>query len=142
ALPGTVLKTSSGKIRRAASRELYEQGGIGRPPRAVWLQVARLTASSLLRQAAQGMRQAASTCYAGYCWVLFGLLALTATPLAFLLPWRNGRWQVARVATRLLAGLTGTPIVVHGLEHLQSPGPLILVANHQSYLDGLVLMAA
>jgi 1-acyl-sn-glycerol-3-phosphate acyltransferase len=142
ARPGAVLKTSSGKIRRAASRELYEKGEIGRPPRAVWLQVARLTASGLLRQAALAMRQVASTCYAAYCWVVFGLLALMAAPLAFLLPWRNGRWQVARIATRLLAGLTGTPIVVHGLEHLQSPKPLILVANHQSYLDGLVLMAA
>ena len=33
--PHTVLKTSSGKIRRAASRELYEQGGIGQGRRRV-----------------------------------------------------------------------------------------------------------
>ncbi|HYA69625.1 MAG TPA: AMP-binding protein, partial [Acidimicrobiales bacterium] len=29
--PGTVLKTSSGKIRRAACRQLYETGDVGRP---------------------------------------------------------------------------------------------------------------
>ena len=32
--PHTVLKTSSGKLRRAASRELYESGRIGAKPRA------------------------------------------------------------------------------------------------------------
>ncbi|MEA2115878.1 MAG: AMP-binding protein, partial [Thermodesulfobacteriota bacterium] len=39
--PGTVLKTSSGKIRRAASRELFEKGGIGKAKRALWLQLVR-----------------------------------------------------------------------------------------------------
>ena len=33
--PGSVLKTSSGKLRRAASRESYEQGTLGKRPRAV-----------------------------------------------------------------------------------------------------------
>ena len=56
-----LIKTSSGKIRRAASREFYEQGKIGRPPRAVWRQWVRLAASGWLRQARQGLRQAAST---------------------------------------------------------------------------------
>ncbi|WP_373500809.1 1-acyl-sn-glycerol-3-phosphate acyltransferase, partial [Desulfococcus sp.] len=142
AMPGTVLKTSSGKIRRAASRELYEQGRIGRPPRAMWWQMVRLTAGGLLRQAGQGMRQAASACYAGYCWLLFGVLAALATPFAFLLPWGGGRWRAVRTVARLLARLTGTPIAVRGLEHLEAEGPLILVSNHQSYLDSLVLMAA
>jgi 1-acyl-sn-glycerol-3-phosphate acyltransferase len=142
ARPGTVLKTSSGKIRRAASRERYEQGKIGRPPRTVGWQFARLAASGLLRWTGQGLRQAASTAYAGYCWLIFGLLAAVAAPPVFLLPWSGGRWRVARSAARLLARLTGTPIVVHGRERLVAEEPLILVANHQSYLDSLVIMAA
>ena len=40
--PHAVLKTSSGKIRRAAVRELFEQNRIGQRPRAVWLQVVRV----------------------------------------------------------------------------------------------------
>ena len=36
ASPRNVLKTSSGKIRRAACRELYEKGLIGKPPAAIW----------------------------------------------------------------------------------------------------------
>ena len=37
--PNTVLKTSSGKIRRNASREIYEGKLIGKPQQAVWLQL-------------------------------------------------------------------------------------------------------
>lgn len=140
--PGTVLKTSSGKIRRAASRELYKKGRIEQGPRAVWWQLARLTAGGILRQAGRWMRQAASTGYAGYCWLLFMVLGALAAPLVFLLPWRGGRRRVARTVARLLARLTGTPIVVRGLEHLQTEEPLILVANHQSYMDSIVLIAA
>ena len=36
--PHTVLKTSSGKIRRAASREFYERGGSATRPAPVWWQ--------------------------------------------------------------------------------------------------------
>ena len=41
ALPRSVLKTSSGKIRRIACRELYEQGALNRAQRALWWQLAR-----------------------------------------------------------------------------------------------------
>ena len=40
--PRTVPKTSSGKIRRSAAKELYEQGRIGAPQRAFWWQILRL----------------------------------------------------------------------------------------------------
>ena len=40
--PHSVLKTSSGKIRRAACRELYERGMIGAKTRSVWRQVLRV----------------------------------------------------------------------------------------------------
>jgi 1-acyl-sn-glycerol-3-phosphate acyltransferase len=140
--PRTVLKTSSGKIRRAASRELYEQGLIGRPSRAVWWQLVRLTGSGLLQQARQSLRMAASTGYAGYTWLMFGLITVLAAPFVFVLPSAGGRWRIARTAARLLARITGTRIVVHGLDELTTKEPLILVANHQSYMDSFILMAA
>ena len=40
--PRTVPKTSSGKIRRAACRELYEKGLLAAPRRAIWIQFARM----------------------------------------------------------------------------------------------------
>ncbi len=53
--PHTVLKTSSGKLRRAASRELYESGRIGAKPRALWWRFARLAVTGLLRRPRQWM---------------------------------------------------------------------------------------
>ncbi len=41
--PRTVPKTSSGKIRRAACRELYEKGLLDAPRPAAWLEIARMT---------------------------------------------------------------------------------------------------
>ncbi len=40
--PRTVPKTSSGKIRRAACRELYEKGLLAAPRPAIWVQFARM----------------------------------------------------------------------------------------------------
>jgi acyl-CoA synthetase (AMP-forming)/AMP-acid ligase II len=40
--PRTVPKTSSGKIRRASCRELYEKGLLAAPRRAIWMQFARM----------------------------------------------------------------------------------------------------
>jgi 1-acyl-sn-glycerol-3-phosphate acyltransferase len=44
-------------------------------------------------------------------------------------------------ATWLLAQLTGTPLTVRGWNTCQ-PVPALLVANHSSFLDAYVLMAA
>ena len=54
--PHTVLKTSSGKIRRAASREYYESGGRSARPAPLWLQIARLARASLLPELRRQLR--------------------------------------------------------------------------------------
>jgi len=48
ARPNTVLKTSSGKVRRAACREAYEAGLLGKEGAPPWLQVLRLTLMTLV----------------------------------------------------------------------------------------------
>lgn len=139
--PGTVLKTSSGKIRRAACKEIYEQGRIGRPGRAVWLQVTRLALAGLLPQARRLLHQAADNLYAGYSWAVYGLLCLPVWPLVALLPGRKARWRVTRAGARLLALLTGTRLEVKGAENIPRDRPLVIVANHMSYLDAYVVQA-
>jgi len=139
--PGTVLKTSSGKIRRAASRELYELGRIGKPGRAVWLQILRLAMAGFIPQARRVLRQFVDTLYAGYAWALFGLLAPPVWLLVVVLPGRRMRWRVTRCAARLLALLSGTRLLVEGVENVPLDRPVVIAANHMSYLDGYVLQA-
>ena len=139
--PHTVLKTSSGKIRRAAIRDLFERKALGRGGRALWLQLARIALTGGWAQARQLGRGVLERLFAVYAWTMFGLLAPTVWLGIMTLPKLKWRWALSRAATWLLAQLTGTPLTVRGLEQLPA-GPCVLVANHSSFLDAYVLMAA
>jgi 1-acyl-sn-glycerol-3-phosphate acyltransferase len=138
-----VLKTSSGKVRRAASRELYETGATAQTaPRAVWLQVARLVLAGLLPQARRGLRAAVDRllgiCAAGS----FLPFAVLAWLLVAVSPSSASSWRACGVIARLWLRLAGIRLEVAGLEHLPAPGRQVVVINHASYLDGIALVAA
>lgn len=140
--PRTVLKTSSGKIRRSAVRELYGNDEIGRAPRAVWWQVLRVAVGALRPRWRSIRRRAGALAHAARVQVVFWLLF----PLGWLggvaLPGLGRRWAMIHHAARWLFRLTGTPLHVSGLEHLPEGAPCVIVANHSSYLDGVALVAA
>ena len=58
--PHSVLKTSSGKIRRAASREVYERGLIGARRPALWRELAALALRAVRGRVAQSVAQRGS----------------------------------------------------------------------------------
>ncbi|MBI3574375.1 MAG: AMP-binding protein [Gammaproteobacteria bacterium] len=138
--PHTVPKTSSGKIRRAAARELYEHGPVGAAPRAVWWQVARLLAAAAAPELRRLRRAAAAALYAAYAWALFALAAPPAWLAVQAVP-RAWRWPLLGRAGRMVFAALGIRVAVRGLENLPSAHAGILVANHASYLDGIVLTA-
>jgi 1-acyl-sn-glycerol-3-phosphate acyltransferase len=140
--PHTVPKTSSGKIRRAASRERYEQGTLGTPQRAVWWQFARLSWTGVLPQLRRSIRAASGIIYACYVWVLFLALAVLIWLVVSVLPRPAWGWNVSRMMARLLVRFSGTPFAVRGLDNLPQNTPCVLVVNHASYLDGAMLVAA
>jgi len=139
--PHTVLKTSSGKIRRAASREFYERGGKGARPAPVWWQFARLLWAGVLPQLRRFRRGLKEVLYAAYAWALFWVFV----PAVWLLVAASSRPHRARAlvhrAARLMLWLTRTPLRVSGLDHLPRT-PCVLAVNHASYLDGILLSAA
>ena len=139
--PGSVLKTSSGKLRRGASRERYEQGLLGRPPRAVWWQLVRLTSGSLLSQLRRSARIAGDFLYAGYFWSLAALCLLVVWNLLVFTPRLSWRHGLARTVARIMRRMLFLPFRVQGSEILEGKGPCIIVANHASYLDGFVLVS-
>ena len=139
--PHTVLKTSSGKIRRAASREFYERGGKGARPAPVWWQFVRLALAGALPQLRRLRKGLNEVLYAAWVWALFWMLA----PLVWIAVAASGRPQrtqpLIHYAARLMLWLTRTPLTVSGLEHLPRT-PCVLAVNHASYLDGILLTAA
>ena len=139
--PHTVLKTSSGKVRRSACRDLYEQGLLGQTPKAVWLQIAHTALYSVLPIWRRVRQQLVNKSYAIYSLSLFAILASIAWLLIMVLPRLDWRWAVIRRLAKLLAFATGTKIVFNGLENLPPASqPSVYVANHASYIDSLAIL--
>jgi 1-acyl-sn-glycerol-3-phosphate acyltransferase len=137
--PGTVLKTSSGKIRRSACRQLYESGHIGRRKPAVWLQLARMALAGVGPMMRRVFARVASLLYASYCWLILCLLGAGAWCGLMVLPAGRRCWQLAAVAVRLLCRLTGIGVTTSGLENIPVDERYLLVSNHMSYLDSILL---
>jgi len=72
-------------------------------------------------------------------WVQFLVLGALVVPILLLTPGLARRRALVRALARLALRLAGMRLQVHGLERL--PQPCIVVANHSSYLDGVVLCA-
>ena len=137
----TVLKTSSGKIRRAATRDRYLQGLTTEPQRAVWRQVARLALAAAGPGWRRLWRMIRDLVFALYAWLLVGLLAPIAWALAVLLPRPAWSWAAVRAVARVFLRLCAKSFDGEGLEHLPRT-PCVLAINHASYLDGVVIIAA
>jgi 1-acyl-sn-glycerol-3-phosphate acyltransferase len=73
--------------------------------------------------------------------VLFTALGLTCLTVNLFLPSLRRRRLVAGVVSRVFLRLAGIPFEVVGTERLPQ-GPCVVVANHASYIDGLVAAAA
>src|ERR1700728_485114 len=79
--------------------------------------------------------------YSAYCVVLFTVLGLAVLVINLFLPSLRRRRLVAGVASRLFLRAAGVPFTVEGLNRLPKV-PCVVVANHASYIDGLVAAAA
>lgn len=139
--PHGVLKTSSGKIRRAASREAFERGEVGRPPAPAWWQMAKLALAAVSQRLTFAARQSGRRLYGAWCWSVFALLGLPAAVLLALLRRPAAGRRLAHAAARLFLLLAGMPLRPRGIERLPE-GPHLLLVNHTSYFDLIVLHAA
>jgi 1-acyl-sn-glycerol-3-phosphate acyltransferase len=137
--PGSVLKTSSGKIRRAACRAHYEAGEAPSAAPSARRQVLALASSTILPLLRRMHRWLIAELYAAWCWATFGILAAPMWLAAVVPPGvQRRRRSVAAVARALLLAL-GAPPHLHGAR-LPS-GRAIIASNHASYLDALIMTA-
>jgi 1-acyl-sn-glycerol-3-phosphate acyltransferase len=80
--------------------------------------------------------------YGIYAWLVVLLLSVPVWLLMVFTPVQSWRTRIARACARLLFKCTFTPLTVTGQEHLNTTKPMIVVANHTSYLDAFTLIAA
>jgi 1-acyl-sn-glycerol-3-phosphate acyltransferase len=140
--PNAIPKTSSGKLRRDATKGLFLSGklGTGVPP--VWLQVARLAATSSGRRIRSGLRRATEVVYGCYAITMFAVCLLPAWFYVLISPTRKSAARVTTAALRVYMDFVGWRVRIVGREHFRKNTPFMLVANHTSYADIVVLMAA
>jgi 1-acyl-sn-glycerol-3-phosphate acyltransferase len=138
--PRTVPKTSSGKIRRSAAKELYESGQIGAPQRALWRQILRLTLASVGPQLMRLIARLRENLYAAWWWIVVALSFTLAWFAIIILPRLDWRWKALRAIARAALAAIGVPVSVTGLDRVPC-GNAMLVFNHSSYMDALVLSA-
>ncbi len=81
----------------------------------------------------------ASAIYTGWCRLIFTLVLASFGVLALILPGLQRRQRMARQGIRLAWTLCGLRPTVIGLGNLPTRDAIV-VANHASYLDGLLLM--
>ncbi len=78
--------------------------------------------------------------YGVYCWTVFVLFALLALIAMVPMPGLEQRRRIARFTAQAVFAAWGVKLRILGAERLP-PERCIVVANHASYLDGLVLTA-
>ena len=150
--PHAVPKTSSGKVRRTASRELYLSGRIGQGSAAMGLQLARLALAAARVQLGRAGRAAWAPLYSAYVWTVYVLVGVPLWLAVALLPGLGRRRRLTRAAARLMFRCAGLPLRAGGLEHLAAGGRLpgdgtgraagrLVAVNHASYLDAVALTA-
>ena len=86
------------------------------------------------------MKAALRAGYGVYCWSVFVPVALAALLCALPAPGVALRRRIVRRGARLFFVLAGLRVTVRGLERLPA-GPCVVVANHASYLDGVLMQA-
>jgi 1-acyl-sn-glycerol-3-phosphate acyltransferase len=142
--PGSIPKTSSGKLRREETKNLYLAGTLSAAIRPAWMQIARLGVASAGRTIGQeiisGMRRGFEILCGVYFAVVFSVWIVPTWLLVQLIKDEKAAGRFTSAALRILFALAGCRVRVVGKEYMQTPGAKIYASNHTSYFDVLPLM--
>jgi fatty-acyl-CoA synthase len=142
--PGSIPKTSSGKLRREETKQLYLAGTLSASRAPAWLQIARLGTGSIVRNAGRqilaGVERGLEILYGVYFRVVFLLWIVPTWVMVQFIKDHRKAGRFTSSALKILFGATGCHVRVVGKEHMETPGAKIYASNHTSYFDVLPLM--
>jgi 1-acyl-sn-glycerol-3-phosphate acyltransferase len=141
---GSIPKTSSGKLRREETRQLYLAGTLSASRAPAWLQIARLGTVSTLRNLGReiraGIKRGLEILYGLYFGVVFFLWIVPTWVMVQFIQDQKKAGQFTAAALKVLFALIHCDVRVIGKEHMDTPGAKIYASNHASYFDVLPLM--
>jgi fatty-acyl-CoA synthase len=141
---GSIPKTSSGKLRREETKQLYVAGTLATAKPPAWVQIAQLGTGSFLRSAASalldGVRKGLEKIYGVYFIVVFLLWIVPTCAIVRLFKDHRAAGRFTSAALKLLFALTWIRVKVVGKEYMDTPGGKVYASNHVSYFDVMPLM--
>jgi fatty-acyl-CoA synthase len=141
---GSIPKTSSGKLRREETKQLFLDGTLSAEKAPAWLQIARLSAGSVMRglgrMAASWISRGLEMLYGVYFGVIFFLWIVPTWTVVNFINDHRAAGRFTSSALKVLFALVSCPVRVIGKEYMDTPGAKMYASNHTSYFDVLPLM--
>ena len=141
AAPHTVLKTSSGKLRRAATRGAYEDRSLGHAPGRPVVQMLRLVIEGAMGRLRRANEAAAHAVYGLYVWSVFFLIGIPAGLRIAFCREPAQAWRLTHRVASWLVRAWRIPVSVKWETAFDLPVPHVIVANHCSYMDSIFAAA-
>ncbi len=142
--PGSIPKTSSGKLRRDETKQLYVAGTLTAAKSPAWLQIARLGFGSYVHEAVRriwgGIVTAFEKFYGVYFIIVFFLWIVPSWMIVRLYKDPKAAGRFTSRALHVLFALAGIRVKVVGKEYMNTPGAKVYASNHASYFDVLPVM--
>jgi 1-acyl-sn-glycerol-3-phosphate acyltransferase len=142
--PGSIPKTSSGKLRRDETKQLYVAGTLANAKAPAWLQIARLGSVAYVKEAFglvfSGIRKVLEKIYGVYFIIVFLLWIIPTWLMVRTIKDYRAAGRFTSAALKVLFALTFLRVKVVGKEHMATAGAKVYASNHASYFDVLALM--
>ena len=142
--PGAIPKTSSGKLRREETKQLYLAGKLSAAKPPAWMQIAKLGAGAATKGFSHTvrsvLRRAGEVAYSVYFLIVFLLWIVPTWTIVQFIRDHRAAGRFTSSALKILFALAGIRVEVAGKEHMGTPGAKIYASNHGSYFDVLPLM--
>ena len=136
-----VLKTSSGKLRRAATRAAYEDHTLGRVPARPAVQMLRLTIEGAVAWLRRARAASARAAYGLYAWAVLLLIGIPALLRIALCREQAHAWRLNHLAASWIVRVWCIPFSAKWETPVVLPMPHVIVANHCSYVDSIFVAA-
>lgn len=138
--PNTVPKTSSGKLQRAACKNMYEHGQLYKAKTPPWMQIVKLVLSGLGHKVMKAITIFGKAIYTFYVYIMVALTFLPTILLIFISNKKQAE-KIIHYWAKIFLYLVFCPTRIIHKENLFVKKPVIYACNHASYADAIVALS-